>query len=325
MRNIRGEFLLADIGGTNARFALLKFGELSMIKSVPVAQHSGIQDALRQLLGLRAGSHSLAGAVIAVAGPVENNRCALTNSQWVVDGAELRDALGLPEVRVINDFEALAWSIPSLSTNDLFAIGPRQGVRSAPCAVLGPGTGLGLAFLLNSPGGFTVMSTEGGHVTLPSTSPRETAVIDHLRVQFGHVSAERALSGQGIENLYRAIRAIDGVDASDRSATEITQAAVAGTCLVSTAALDMFCAMLGTMAGNVALTLGARGGVYIAGGIVPHMLDYLANSKFRVQFEAKGRFRTYLSVIPVNVIVHPDPAFIGLKALVKQQVGLESD
>lgn len=325
MHNIRGEFLLADIGGTNARFALVKSGELSTIRSVPVAQYSGIQDALSRILGIRPGSHSLAGAIIAVAGPVDNDRCVLTNSLWTVDGAQLRHALGLPSVRVINDFEALAWSIPYLSADDLFAIGPKQGVQSAPCAVLGPGTGLGVALLLKGPKGITAVSTEGGHVTLPSTSPRETAVINHLRARFGHVSAERVLSGQGLENLYHAIRTIDNEDAPDKSAAEITQAAVAGRCIVSAASLDMFCAVLGTVAGNVALTLGARGGIYIAGGIAPHALDYLANSEFRRKFEAKGRLRSYLSAIPVNVIVHPDSAFIGMKTLVGQQVGPEGD
>ena len=184
----------------------------------------------------------------------------------------------------------------------------RPETRSAICAVrcLGTWHWARCRTPLKGPKGITAVSTEGGHVTLPSTSPRETAVINHLRARFGHVSAERVLSGQGLENLYHAIRTIDNEDAPDKSAAEITQAAVAGRCIVSAASLDMFCAVLGTVAGNVALTLGARGGIYIAGGIAPHALDYLANSEFRRKFEAKGRLRSYLSAIPVNVIVHPD-------------------
>ena len=137
-----------------------------------------------------------------------------------------------------------------------------------------------------------VIASEGGHATLAATSRREDAILDQLRQRFGHVSAERVLSGPGLENLYRAIAAVDEIDVPLRNASEITQAALQGACLTSRAALDMFCAMLGGFAGNVALTYGARGGVYIAGGIAPRILDYLIDSEFRRRFEQKGRFCT---------------------------------
>jgi glucokinase len=155
-------------------------------------------------------------------------------------------------------------------------------------------------------------------VTLAASTPREDAVIAWLRGRFGHVSAERALSGPGLENLYRAIAAVDGADIPDRDATAITQAGVAGTCPVSRAALDMFCALLGTFAGNAALSFGARGGVFIAGGIAPRIVDYLLRSELRARFDAKGRLRAYMQAIQLNVIVHPDYAFIGLKSLVER-------
>jgi len=181
--------------------------------------------------------------------------------------------------------------------------------------VIGPGTGLGMAGLLGRGGDMTVIATEGGHATLPTTTPREDAVIAHLRGRFGHVSAERALSGPGLENLYAAIAAIDEAAVASRSAAEITRLALDRSCATCRAAVDMFCAMLGTVAGNLALMFRARGGVYLAGDIVPRMADYLAQSEFRARSEAKGRFRDYVRSVPTAVIVNPDAAFLGLKSL----------
>ena len=159
-------------------------------------------------------------------------------------------------------------------------------------AVLGPGTGLGVACLVPASDGPAVIGGEGGHATMAATSPREDAIIDYLRRQFGHVSAERVVSGSGLENLYHAIVALDGVDAPKRSAPEITKAGSNGTCPLSRMALELFCGMLGTIAGNVGLMFGARGGVYIAGGIAPRITDFIAHSEFRARFEGKGRLRT---------------------------------
>ena len=182
-------------------------------------------------------------------------------------------------------------------------------------AVLGPGTGLGMAGIVHRGDRMTIIPTEGGHTTLPGTTPREDAVISHLRTRFGHASAERALSGPGLENLHAAIAAIDGVFVPDRTAAEITQLALDHACPVSVGAVDMFCAMLGTVAGNLALMLRARGGVYISGGIAPRLIGHLAQSDFHARFVAKGRFRTYLKSIPTAVIVNPDAAFLGLRSL----------
>jgi len=179
---------------------------------------------------------------------------------------------------------------------------------------LGPGTGFGVAaYVPHEQGGF-VLRTEGGHSTMPSGSVREDAIIEKLRQHFGHVSAERILSGRGLENLYRAIVSLDSLSVPERSAAEITQAALTGHCAASRAAVDTFCAMLGEVAGNLALGIGAQGGVYVAGGIALHLRDYLHRSQFRARFEAKGRMSPYLSVIPVYLILRDDPAFVGLRS-----------
>jgi glucokinase len=160
-----------------------------------------------------------------------------------------------------------------------------------------------------------VIPSEGGHATLAGTSPREDAIIDYLRRQFGHVSAERVMSGSGLENLYRAVVALDGIDAQQRTAPEITQSGLDGTCRISRMVLELFCGMLGTVAGNVALMFGARGGVFIAGGIAPRMTHFIAGSEFRSRFENKGRFRSYLQSVPTSIIIHPAATFIGLRTV----------
>jgi glucokinase len=159
---------------------------------------------------------------------------------------------------------------------------------------------------------------EGGHATMAATSDREHAIIDYLRRRFSHVSAERVVSGSGLENLHRAVMAIDGTEGPKRNAAEITNAALDSTCPIARAALDLFCAMLGTFAGNVALMFGARGGIFIAGGIAPRLTEYIARSEFRARFEHKGRFRQYLASIPSSIIVHPAVTFMGLRSIAER-------
>lgn len=317
MANPGAQTLLADIGATNARFALLsQGGDIGRVRTLAVADYPQFTDAVAAFLAGEGAS--LGGAVLAVAGPVEGGRAVMTNCSWVIDAAELRRLLGVSAVRVINDFEATAWSLSALEPDHVVAVGAGHAVAGAPMVVLGPGTGLGLASHVPRADAPVVIATEGGHVTLAATNAREDAVIAWLRGRFGHVSAERALSGPGLENLYRAIAAVDGAAVPARDATAITAAGVAGTCAVSRAALDMFCAMLGTFAGNAALSFGAHGGVFIAGGIAPRIVDYLMKSELRARFDAKGRLRDYMETIPLNVIVHPDYAFIGLKVLIER-------
>lgn len=307
--------LFGDIGGTNARFALLAEGKLSSVVTLTVAEHANAIEAISHFLSRHAGGAVPSAAILAVAGPVEGDRCVILNSQWVIDASELRAAYGFEKVRLLNDFEAIAWALPRLTAGDVHRIGGGQAAANAPMVVLGPGTGFGVAALVPATQGPLVIASEGGHATLPAASAREAAVIDKLRERFGHVSVERALSGPGLENLYRTIALLDGVAAEERSAVEITQAAIDTACPISRAALDMFCAMLGTVAGDLALIFRAQGGVYIAGGIAPRILNVITQSEFRARFVAKGRYRNYLEKIPTNVIRRPDAAFLGMWAL----------
>lgn len=309
--------LLADIGGTNARFALLSGGTRGPTTHFALDAFTGIAEAIEAWIATRPGPRP-EGAVLAVAGPVAANRVVLTNRGWAVDGAALAASLGMRRgVMVVNDFAALAWSLPHLAPADLFPLGGEgAGEEGAPLAVLGPGTGLGVAAYLPAVPGGMVLPTEGGHAALAAGTDREAAVIAWLRARHGgHVSAERALSGQGIENLHAAIAALDGVAVPARTAAEVTAAALANTCPVCAEALAMFAALLGGFAGDLALIYGARGGVFIGGGICPRFPDYLAASGFRARFEAKGRFREWLRPVPAWLILHPDAAMVGLAAL----------
>jgi glucokinase len=306
--------LLGDIGATNARFALAVDGRLGPIKWIEVARYPSVTDAIDLFLQGQFRV-KVAKARLAVAGPVVNERCTFTNCAWTIDGSEMRNRFEFSNVQIINDFEATALSLPYLMEQDLHALGGGRPVSGAPMVVLGPGSGLGVAGLVGDDARRIVVASEGGHATLPAISVREDAVLDHLRKRYGHVSAERVLSGAGLENLYHAIGALDGIGVPPRNAAQITNAALEETCPTSRATLDMFCAMLGGFAGNVALTYGARGGVYIAGGIAPRILAYLARSEFRRRFEQKGRFRAYLAAIPSHVIIHPAATFIGLISL----------
>jgi glucokinase len=307
--------LLADIGGTNARFALLADGTVGNIAHLAVSDFGSFGEALDRYLGGLPQAGVIGAAILAVSGAVEDGRCALTNNPWVIDAAELCAAHGFSMVRLINDFEAVAWALPRLSPGQLLRVGGRQPVEGAPLVALGPGTGLGVAASVPHADGHLVLPSEGGHSTMAGSSPREDAVIAHLRRRLGHVSAERVLSGNGLENLHDALAALDDITLPRRSAAEITRAGIEGSCPTSRAAIDMFCAMLGTVAGNLALTFGAKGGIFIAGGVLRHMPEYFAGSQFRARFEEKGRFRSYLEPIPTYLILDDDAAFDGLRHL----------
>lgn len=307
--------LLADIGGTNARFAVLADGTVGMVTHMVVSDYGSFREALRVYLGGLPEAGKIRAAILAAAGVVQNGRCALTNNSWVIDAAELRAAHGFSTVRLINDFEAVAWSLPVLSRDRLLQVGGAQPAAGAPLAALGPGTGLGMAVSIPHATGHLVLSSEGGHSTMAGSSLREDAVIAYLRRRFGHVSAEHVLSGHGLENLHEALAALDNLTLPRRLAAEITRAGIEGTCPTSRAAIDMFCAMLGTVAGNLALTLGARGGIFIAGGILRHMPEYFVRSQFRARFEEKGRLSKYLEPIPAYLILDEDAAFVGLRVL----------
>jgi glucokinase len=305
--------LLADIGGTNARFALSNGDRIGPIDYVKVADAPTVREAIGDVLR-RSGAEKPERALLAVAGPVTNNRCVMTNSPWVIDGNELQPAFGFDSVHVLNDFEVVAWSLPALQPADLIPLGGLSGMAGEPLLAVGPGTGFGVSCLVERHGARLAVVTEAGHATLPAENEREERVIAALRQRFGHVSIERgALSGSGLQSLYEALAEVDHVAVTQRDAAGITKAALDGSCELSRTTLEMFCAFLGSVAGNLAVTFGARGGVYIAGGIAPRFPEFLAASAFRARFEAKGRFQDYLRNIPTRLVMKPDASFVGLK------------
>lgn len=309
--------LIADIGGTNARFSLVFPGQSEPQKTLVLAcdDYKGLAEAATTYLEQTAPPVPPVLGAFAVASPVLGDRVELTNRDWTFSIADLRNRLGFERLEVVNDFIAVALSVPLLGDSDKVAVGGGSPAFGAPIAVLGPGTGLGVAALLPTDTGWHPIPTEGGHVTMPAADEREARVLDWLRSRHGHVSAERVLSGPGLANLHSALAALSGAPAAALSPHELTERAQAGDPLAGKA-LSMFFSMLGTVAGNLALTLGARGGLLIAGGIVPHLLEPFLASDFRHRFEDKGRFRSYLEAIPVHVITHPYPAFVGLAGIV---------
>jgi glucokinase len=309
--------LLGDIGGTNARWAWQAApGEpLQHYREYPCAQFESVQAVMERYLT----DHNLpppAEAAFGIATPVTGDVVQMTNHTWTFSVQELKHALHLNRCLVLNDFAAIAAALPALGSDDVRRIGGATAVVAAPMAVLGPGTGLGVASLVFAQNGRpVVVDGEGGHVSLAATNARESAVLEWLQKRFGHASAERAISGPGLVSLYRAICAVDGKPALDLKPAQVSAHALPddGTDRHEACkeALYLFGAFLGSVAGDLALTVGARGGVYIGGGIVPRLGSAFDALPFRERFEAKGRFRSYLERIPTFVITAPAPALYG--------------
>jgi glucokinase len=309
--------LLADIGGTNVRFATQAPGQRPVALQVLSADaFATLADATDAYLARLAPAERPRVAAFAVASPVIGDRIEMTNRAWSFSIETLRQALGLDRLLVVNDVEAVALALPALGAADLMQIGNGTAIAGAPAGVLAPGTGLGSAALLWHNGAPVPLASEGGHVTMPAASDDEAALIDWLRRDMGHVSAERVLSGQGLINLRRALAALQGVaDEPALTPAELGHRALAGTHPLARAVVETFSAMLGTVAGNLALTLGALGGIYIAGGVVPKLGAAFDAERFRARFEDKGRFQPYLARIPTWIITHETPALLGLAGL----------
>ena len=307
--------LIADIGGTNARFALLNGDDVDDEKVLACDDHPTLVAAIDHYLasiGASSPPRRPREAAMAIAGPITGDHIRMTNHVWEFSAATTRQQLGLSRLIFMNDFTALAMSLRYLPPQDLEAIGGGRAVLGTTIALLGPGTGLGVSGLVPAGDHWIPLQGEGGHVTLSVMNEREMAVLAQLRQRFSHVSAERVLSGPGLVNLYDALCAIEGVVPEALSPKDITDRALSGTCRLSLETVSMFCALLGTLSGNLVLTLGAVGGLYIGGGIVPQLGRFFANSAFRDRFEDKGRYADYLADVPIYVIRTPLPAFIGL-------------
>jgi len=309
-------WLVADIGATNARFGLVSpKGAVLRTRTLAVADHPTIADAVTAYLGEIGKLPMPRQGAIAIASAITDDRVAMTNHPWSFSISALRAQLGLARLEVINDFTALALALPHLSPQERRPIGGGIPAAGAPIGVLGPGSGLGVSGLVPTAAGWIPLAGEGGHATMAPASDRESAVLGRIRLHFDHVSAERVLSGPGLINLYNTLAALDGVSSRGYAAAQITDPETGAADPLCAEATSLFCAMLGTMAGNLALTLGARGGIYIGGGIVPRLGQRFAQSPFRQRFEAKGRFSPYLAAIPTWVVTHPLPAFLGCAAV----------
>lgn len=308
--------LLADIGGTNARFAWQQGpGEpIEPLATLACRDHADIESAIGAAL-MQGQRPAPSEAAIAVATAVTQDRISMTNNDWAFSRSALSQALGLRRLRVLNDFAALALALPDLTEPERRRVGGAQAVAGAPIALIGPGTGLGVSGLLpDGRGGWIPVEGEGGHATLAAAvNAREQGVHDWLAQRYGHVSAERAVSGQGLSDLYQALCALDGVTVSEPlSPALVSEQGLRGKDARCREALELFAGMLGALAGNLALTLGARGGVYLGGGIVPRLLGWFETSSFRQRFEAKGRLSGFVRDIPVWVIMaDPSPALRG--------------
>ena len=313
--------LLADVGGTHVRFArvLMPGGTPVDIQTIETADHPTMVSAA-SLYRASTGQapRPFASAVIAVAAPITNGRIRLTNTAFAIDPEAIRREFAISVVRLINDFEALAWALPTLRDDDLRLLGKNMPGRRATMAVIGPGTGLGCAGMLRSNGRWHAVPGEGGHATLSAQTDREAAVIAAARRTHGHVSAERLLSGIGLPSLYRALAQVEGrgADPSIASAVDVTEGAERDALLAST--VDLFGALLGGFAGNIALSFGATGGLLLGGGIAPKIATRLETSPFRERFESKGRFKGYLEGIGTAIIVRPEPALDGLATMIGQ-------
>lgn len=304
--------LVGDIGGTNARFALIRApgAPMDAMRTLPCAEFAGPAEAIEHFLSA-AGLPRPRWCAFGIANPVDGDHVRMTNHHWAFSIRDLQARLGLAHLQVLNDFTALALALPALEERDLEKIGGGEAVAGGAIGLLGAGTGLGVSGLVPCGADYVPLGGEGGHVTLAASDAHEAAIIEWLAQRHSHVSAERVLSGAGLVALHEAEAAIAGQTALPLTPAEVTRHAIEGTSPLCVAAVDSFCAFLGTVAADLALTLGARGGVFIGGGIVPKLGPVFAHSRFRTRFEHKGRFGTYLARIPTWVIQAPYPGLVG--------------
>ena len=308
--------LIADIGGTNARFALARSdeagfsGELTLSCADYETAEQGIEDYLE-----RSGGISPDVICLAAAGPIVDDCIRLTNNHWVIDGRELQQKYPSSAIRLLNDFEAIAYSIPLLGDNDLASVGlvPSEldGKSDFTLAVAGPGTGLGAAGLLGREQGIYPVVGEGSHAGFAPETRMQFEVLKQLRRRYERVSDERLVSGPGLENIYWALRKIHGEKLTKINAAEIFSRVLANEDVIAMESVQLFFEALGQVVGNLALALGAYDGVYLAGGIVKRYPDFLKAGSFRSGFENKGRHRGLMERIPTLLVLHPQPGLLG--------------
>lgn len=317
--------LVGDVGGTNARLALcdMDTGAVSEVEVYSALENSSLEDVIK-LYRSKHADKELKNACIAIACPITGDHVVMTNNPWEFSISEMKSNLKLDTLDIINDFTGQSMAIPSLSPEDIVQIGGGEPVKDKPVVVYGAGTGLGVAHLFHFKDFWYSVPGEGGHVDFAPNSEEEDTLLAVLREEIGHVSFERILSGMGLVNIYRAIVISDDREPEDLEPKDVTERALRDDPDTDChRALSLFCVLMGRFGGNLALTIGGFGGVYIAGGIVPRFLDFFEKSGFRVAFEDKGRFKKYLSQIPVYVITQPSCGLIGAGAYLRQSLGIK--
>ena len=315
-----GPRLLADIGATHARFALQTApGVFRSVRVLRCDDFEGIVPLLQFYLLDHDGA-ALHHAALAVANPINGDQVRMTNRDWEFSTDAVRRELGLQTLLIVNDFTALAMAIPALKPHDLMKVGGGTAAGNAVVGVLGPGTGLGVSGVIPTADGFVTLGSEGGHMNFAPADEREFSILQFAWKEWPHVSNERLISGPGMEIIYRALAQRNGMQVAARSSPDIITGALEDQDPLCLEVLECFCGMLGGAAANLAVTLGAFGGIFIGGGIVPRMGEWFAQSPFRARFEAKGRFSRYLADIPTFVITTPNPAFHGVATILSEHL-----
>lgn len=316
--NVANAKLVGDIGGTNARFALVdEYNQPQQARTYAAEQYASLADAMRCYFD-DVSLDAPKSAAIAVATRVQDDAVEFTNNErWSFSKNALATELKIPELKVVNDFTALALAVPHIPDNNLEKIGQGMSRPDEPIGVVGPGTGFGVSGMIpiNDHGQWRALNSEGGHCSASALTAREMAVLSVFIKRFGHVSFERFLSGPGLVNIVSALRELDGVRDTAIEPEMVTRDGINGADRHCTEALQIFCAMLGSYAGDLALLLGAFGGVYVGGGIVPRLGEFFSKSEFRNRFEAKGRVSDELVGIPTFVIRDPYPGLLGAATL----------
>jgi glucokinase len=306
--------LVGDIGGTHARFALASHGAILEPRTYANKDYPSAEAAIEAYLSSIKPRRQPKRVVVAVAGPVTDGAIDFTNSDWILSEDQLRRAGGFQAARLINDFAAQALGAPRTAAHGLKLIGPAvRGEPEETLAILGPGTGFGVAGLTRQGGREIVLATEGGHAGFAPCDEVEVQVWRWLQRRHDHVSIERILSGPGLYELYQALAEIEG-----KPAALTDQRAVQAACktdALAGATVERFCLILGAAAGDLTLALGARGGVYVTGGVAQGLAEQIAAGGFRQRFEAKGRFEAYMQAIPTWLILEPYTALIGAASL----------
>ena len=312
--------LIADIGGLYARFVIeTSYGEFAQQRSLRCADFPSFEAAMAAYLGsLKTGP--VLHAAVAISNPVDGDQVRMTNYHWQFSIEETRVNLGLETLVVVNDFTALAMALPRLAAQDFRQVGNGHAVKNSVIGLLGSGSGLGVSGLIPSADGWTSLGSEGGHTSFSPADARESAVLQFAWRQYEHVSFERLLSGPGLELTYLALAELNQHTVQALSAPDITRKALDENDALCAETLEVFCSMLGSAASNLAVTLGATGGIYIGGSIVPRLGEFFDRSGFRKRFEQKGRFSSYLSNIPTFVITAPEATFLGTSAILDTQM-----